>query len=114
MLIPKNKPIRSEKHRRFIASLPCVVSGAHDTQAAHIRLGNGGGMGMKPCDSCTIPLSVAQHALQGIIGEHAFWSPHGGYERATRLAKDLYRVSGDREAALELIIGFQNEIRDLR
>lgn len=108
MLIPKNKPIRSERHRRFIASLCCVVSGARDVQAAHIRTGNLCGVGMKPSDEVCIPLSCREHALQHEIGEVNYWKPYGGVERATGLAKALYGVSGNREAAMELIIQWRN------
>lgn len=115
MLIPKNKPIRNKAHLKFIASLPCCVSCAYGVQSAHIRKGNNSGMGFKSGDDCTVPLSLREHNLQHQIGcEEKYWKPYGGYERATKLAKDLFRVSGNREAALELIIGFQNEIRDLR
>lgn len=108
MLIPKNKPIRSRKHRFFIASLPCVITGAHDVQAAHLRFQNGGGMGLKPSDEYCLPLSCLEHALQHKMGEVKYWEQYGGIERAKKLAKDLYRVSGDREAAMELIIQWRN------
>jgi hypothetical protein len=103
----KIKPIRSEKHRRFIASLPCVISGRSDVQAAHIRRGNVCGTGLKPGDNCCVPLSIEEHAKQHVIGELRYWYPYGGYEKATVLAKSLYAVSGDREKALELIAGFK-------
>ena len=103
------KPVRvkSEKHRRFIASLPCLITGSTDVQSAHIRKGNGGGMGYKPSDDCCVPLSCAQHTLQGEKGEVAFWEKYGGTERATRLAKALYKNTGDRETCLQLIAEFK-------
>lgn len=104
------KPVRvkSEKHRRFIASLPCLITGATDTQCAHIRKGNGGGMGYKPSDCCCVPLSCAQHALQGERGEIVYWKPYGGTELATNLAKALYECTGNKERALELIREFRD------
>lgn len=104
MLIPKQTIIRDQKHRKWIASLPCLITGATDVQAAHIRRGNGGGIGMKPSDIYCVPLSVEQHRLQGEIGELKFWYPYGGYERVSVLAKRLYEISGNTELALEEIV----------
>lgn len=90
MLIPKQEIIRDEKYRRWVASLPCLCCGGEDVQCAHIRKGNGGGMGIKPSDKFCVPLCVDCHAEQGNIGELKFWYPFGGYERAGVLAKSLY------------------------
>ena len=105
--VPK---IRSVKHRKFIASLPCVCCGRRDVQAAHIRSGNGAGVGLKSGDDCTLPLCAPRsfedkgcHAKQHHIGEVKFWSEYGGIEQATALAKNIYAVSGDENAALILI-----------
>ena len=103
MLIPKQNIVRDEKHRRFIASLPCVICDSTDTQAAHIRKGNGGGMGLKPCDRYCIPLCCVHHREQGDIGELKFYYPHGGYERAAVLAKKLYEFTGNDAKAEQLI-----------
>ena len=113
MLIPKAKYVRDRKHRMFIASLPCLISNRDDTQAAHIRKGNGGGVGLKPSDIYCVPLSVDQHRLQGEIGEVGFWEPYMGYKRASKLARELYGVTGDRGKALELIGEWNNEIYNL-
>lgn len=110
MLIPKNRFIRDERHRRFIASLCCIVSGASDTQAAHIRKGSVCGIGLKPSDEMTIPLSVSEHALQHHIGEKIYWDDKGGIERVRKLASDLYSVTGDRKSAMKLIMGWRCEI----
>lgn len=92
---------------RFIASLPCCVTGATDVQAAHIRRGTDGGMGMKPSDCYVVPLSCNQHAVQHEIGELKFWYPYGGFEKAIVLAKDLYSVTGDRNKALNILMRFK-------
>ena len=102
--VPK---IRSEKHRRFIASMPCCICRKPDTQAAHIRHGNGAGMGLKSGDDCTVPLCITCHKNQHENNECVWWSLYGGIEKATALAKDLYKVTGDSIEALKLIAGFR-------
>lgn len=76
MLCPKQNPPRSTKHRRFVASLPCVACCLLDypalglrgatveaqSQAAHIRAGMKGGKGLKPGDEWVIPLCPQHHA----------------------------------------------------
>lgn len=99
----KVKKIRSKKHLKFIASLPCLITGRDDVQAAHIRIGNNAGMALKSGDDCTIPLSCEEHAKQGRMGEIAYWEQHGGIKKATELAHKLYALTGDRESAREAI-----------
>lgn len=106
MLLAKTEYIRDEKHRRFIASLPCVICCRTDVQAAHIRHGNDAGMGLKSGDDCVVPLCVDCHRRQGEQTEFAFWSAFGGVKKATKLAHNLYKVSGDRDAALILTGAF--------
>lgn len=113
MLIPKTTFIRDEKHRRFIASLPCLISGSNEVQAAHIRKGSICGVALKPSDEMTIPLSVEQHMIQHKIGETAFWEQYGGIPRVRKLASDLYGVTGDRKAAMRLIMEWRCEIHSL-
>jgi hypothetical protein len=74
--IPKANIVHSEKHRRFVASFPCVVCG-NDTevQCCHIRsipkLGNVG-KNIRD-DFFTIPMCIKCHVLQHQIGELAFF-----------------------------------------
>jgi len=79
-LLPKQNPLRSRKHRRWIAEwccLSCVKglkwAGRVVSQAAHIRMGLGGGMGMKPCDTKIVPLCPTHHGDQHRMGEQEFW-----------------------------------------
>lgn len=104
----RTSKVRSIKHRRWIANLPCVVCNRHDVQAAHIRIGNNAGMGLKSGDDCTIPLCCECHRIQG-EGERKFWEPYGGIEEATNLAKELYKVSGDNIEAFKLIVRWRNK-----
>lgn len=113
MLIPKTPIIRSEKHRRFIACLPCVVSLSNEVQAAHVRKGNLCGIGMKPSDEFCLPLSVSEHAKQHRIGEESYWKPYGGHEKASALAKKLYEATGDGKEAMRLIMEFRNAFHSM-
>lgn len=110
MLIPKNKPVRDNKHLRFIRELPCCVCLKSDepSQAAHVRKGSGsGGMGMKPHDGSTLPLCFNCHRTQHQHGELAFW---GDMRKPLELTNALWLLSGDREAAVFRIMKFAREI----
>lgn len=110
----KHERVKSRKHRKFIASLPCVCGKEGRTQAAHIRKNNGGGMGLKPEDKFTVPLCCSGigwdgcHDKEREIGEEAFWERYGGAEWATKLAKELYKHTGDRETCLILMGRWKN------
>lgn len=99
--------VRSEKHRRFVASLPCVICDSNQVQAAHIRANTGGGMGLKPGDDWCIPLCCRCHAEQHRIGERKFWGDR--IDRAKDLAQTLYEITGQRLSALNLIQKFKKE-----
>ena len=74
---PKPKPEfrRRVQHLAFIRLLPCVACGkAAPSEAAHVRTGTDGGVGMKPGDRYAIPLCTACHAKQHRVGELTFWS----------------------------------------
>lgn len=102
----KKKRHRSKAHRRFVASLGCCVSKEkHQIQAAHIRAGTGGGMGLKPCDSWCVPLSIVEHHEQHRIGETAYWGDK--LEAAKSFAQFLWKNSGDREICLQAIKSFK-------
>ncbi|MGH1376655.1 MAG: putative HNHc nuclease [Alphaproteobacteria bacterium] len=102
----KTPKIRSKKHLKFIANLPCVICRKTDVQAAHVRSGNGAGMGLKSGDDCVVPLCVKHHTKQHSMNERTFWSYYGGIENATRLANALFNVTGNNIDALRLIAGF--------
>lgn len=82
--------IRDEKFRRFVASLPCVITGiVGQSQCAHIR-SRCYSAGKKPCDSLCLPLSWKEHDRQHRIGEKEFYAPYGGVEKAKELANFIY------------------------
>ena len=66
---------RRVRHLAFVRQLPCVACGrAAPSEAAHVRTGTDGGVGMKPADRYAVPLCAACHAKQHRIGELTFWS----------------------------------------
>jgi len=74
---PKLKPDsqRRVQHLAFVRQLPCVACGkAAPSEAAHVRTGTDGGVGVKPGDRYAVPLCTACHAKQHRIGELTFWS----------------------------------------
>lgn len=105
---PKQSTVKDNRHLRFIASLPCCLSGHTEVQAAHIRAGENAGMGRKPSDEMTVPLHYALHSTQHTMNEAAFWNLHGKtIQQVKQLAKALFVVSGDQGKALELIERFR-------
>lgn len=92
-----------EKHRRFIASCQCVICGASDVQAAHIKFADLSvdkpftGL-TKSDDKYTVPLCCNHHAAQHAWGDERGW--WAKYEiDPVKLALALYIVSGDHERA---------------
>jgi hypothetical protein len=99
--VPRRKPKpnlrRQVHHVAFVRQLPCVACGkAAPSDAAHVRTGTDGGVGIKPGDRYAVPLCTACHAKQHRVGELTFWS-------ALRIdplsvALRLWTVSADVEA----------------
>lgn len=56
----KQEYFRSKRWLQAVASIPCVICGAENVQAAHRNEGKG--MGMKVDDCLTAALCVAHHA----------------------------------------------------
>ena len=72
---PKRDLRSRVQHLAFVRQLPCVACGkAAPSEAAHVRTGTDGGVGMKPGDRYTVPLCTVCHAKQHRIGELTFWS----------------------------------------
>ena len=66
---------RRVRHPAFVRQLPCVACGkAAPSEAAHVRTGTDGGVGVKPGDRYAVPLCAACHTKQHRIGELSFWS----------------------------------------
>ena len=62
--VEKAAPVRNEKYRRAVASLPCAICGVPGySQAAHANQGKG--MGMKACDLTCFPACGPRPGIQG-------------------------------------------------
>lgn len=112
MLRQRQPRVKDDKHRVWLSTLPCCVSGVHgQSQVAHIRYQTGAGMGMKSSDNFCIPLSWAEHNKQHNHkgGEVGYWEEHGGIERAKELANALHVRSTDTDYALMLIRRFMKK-----
>jgi hypothetical protein len=68
--------IRSAGHLKWIRGHECAVCGGfplgYPIEAAHVRTGTDGGMGVKPGDNWTLPLCSHHHRNQHLIGEAEF------------------------------------------
>jgi hypothetical protein len=106
---PKPNLRRRVKHLAFVRQLPCVACGkAAPSEAAHVRTGTDGGVGVKPGDRYAIPLCTACHADQHRIGELSFWS-------ALRIdplnvSLRLWMVSGDEKAGARTVFRARQRI----
>lgn len=69
MKFPKAKPVRNEKYRRWVASLPCMACGIEGySQAAHPNQGRG--LGQKASDLDCFPLCCTRPGHMGHHVEH--------------------------------------------
>ena len=98
--IRKQPQERNPSHLRYVRGFECAIAGksGHECseriEAAHVRMGTDGGIGVKPSDRFTIPLCSAAHRLQHDVGEIAFQQRYG--INMLELAEDLYRRSPHR------------------
>lgn len=77
MMFPKIKPVRSEKYRKWVKSLPSVVSGKPADDPHHL-IGYGyGGMGTKAPDIFTFPLTRLEHTELHNVGWREWEEVHG-------------------------------------
>jgi hypothetical protein len=107
---PANARARDDGHLRFVASLPCAVSGVEgQTQAAHIRAASAEygkpitGVGIKASDCWVLPLSVEMHDAQHRAGDELAWWQSKGIADPLKLALRLFAVSGDEVEARKIL-----------
>ena len=87
---------RSQKHLRHVRSFACCVCDSDEQpEAAHVRLGSDGGMGMKPSDYYCVPLCRLHHGIQHHVGEKTFWEAAGKDPLA--IIEELIRTSPARK-----------------
>ena len=87
---PKENPLRSEKYRRLVSSLPCAHCGRPGpSQAAHADMGKG--MGIKTSDLTCYPLcadSPGRRGCHALIGSDAMFSRDQRRRLERRYAED--------------------------
>lgn len=75
----------NEPHLAWVRTLPCSVRGClHSSVPHHVRLGTGGGTGLKPGDEWTVPLCTPHHDELHQVGALTFEA-----RRQTGSLKDL-------------------------
>lgn len=95
------------KHLAFIRELPCLITGLHPVEAAHISYASPTygkrerGKGEKADDKWTVPLTPDMHREQHGGNEITFWRKHGIDPLQVALA--LYNCTGDHEMARIII-----------
>jgi hypothetical protein len=100
---------RRPQHLVFVRQLPCVACGkAAPSEAAHVRTGTDGGIGVKPGDRYAVPLCTACHARQHRIGELSFWSARR--VDPLNVALRLWTVSGDIKAGERAVFRARQQI----
>ena len=107
----KHKPNlhRRTQHLAFVRQLPCVACGkAAPSEAAHVRTGTDGGVGVKPGDRYAVPLCTACHAKQHRIGELTFWSKLR--IDPVNVALRLWTVSADLKAGQRTVFRARQQI----
>jgi hypothetical protein len=83
LYFPKRKPAKKADYLSFLHSLPCVVTGRHGVEAAHVSfaapeyLHYGRGKGTKADDRWALPLSPEAHRDQHSHNERDWWARQG-------------------------------------
>ncbi|MDX3926785.1 MAG: DUF968 domain-containing protein [Shinella sp.] len=96
---PQRRPKKRRDYLAFLHHLPCVVTGRHGVQAAHLSYSNifhghfGRGKGTKAPDRFALPLCPEEHALQHSMNERAYWESKGIDPHA--LANTLFGIWND-------------------
>lgn len=81
--VPKAKPKKSKGYMSFVHRLPCVITGRHEVQAAHLSMAAsqyghyGRAKQRKASDRWVLPLCAEEHDRQHRIGEAQFWACAG-------------------------------------
>lgn len=98
------KCYRNAKYLAYVRGLPCCSCEIHaSSEAAHVRKGNGGGVGLKPSDYRTVPLCRECHSHQHLIGEKTFWTNRGEIDTDFVIATILTSYVKDRRALIEAL-----------
>lgn len=89
--------VRNPSHLKWVRGHQCACEGEYcggKIEAAHVRNGTDGGMGVKPSDCYAVPLCSEHHRKQHERGETTFWKEHG--IDPLKLAAELWAKSPHR------------------
>lgn len=93
--------IRCPGHLAWVRGHECLAldeTCSDRIEAAHVRVGTDGGMGVKPSDCFTVPLCSNHHRIQHDMGEGAFENRFGVKMRKS--ADELWLKSPHRQKHL--------------
>ncbi|MBO0141455.1 DUF968 domain-containing protein [Agrobacterium sp. Ap1] len=96
---PKRRPAKRGNYLAWLHSLPCVVTGRNDVQAAHVSFAApwhghyGRARGTKAPDRFALPVCASEHARQHNMSESAFWDSVG--INPHELANTLFGIWSD-------------------
>jgi len=95
----------SRDHLAFIRSLPCPIYPDEGPIEAHhlLRVDRTRGIGRRAADRYAIPLSTKAHRELHDAGDEEAWLAERGID-GRALAAALWRVSGDLEAGLRVML----------
>lgn len=97
--LPKRRPAKRGTYLAWIHTLPCVVTGRNEVQAAHVSYAMpwyghyGRGKGTKAPDRFALPLCASEHTRQHSMNEKAFWDSVG--INPHELANTLFGIWSD-------------------
>ena len=95
--LPKEPPLRSEKYRRLVATLPCARCGVEGfSNAAHADFGKGGHI--KSSDLTCYPACVSR---PGVRGCHDIIGASGAIPQAMRRELEIEYAARTRKTILE-------------
>jgi len=98
---PKQRPAKRADYLSWVHTLPCVVTGRNDIEAAHLSYAQpwyghyGRAKGTKAPDRFALPLSKAEHARQHSMSERDYWDAVG--INPHELANTLFGIFSDYE-----------------
>lgn len=107
---PRRRTPRSATYLAWLRDRPCThCRRPPPSEAAHVRLGNGGGIALKPSDLRAVPLCHACHAWQHRIGERDFWAQIGRDPDIVAI-RSLVRFAADRDLTKPILAAIEERL----
>lgn len=101
MMFGKKIKIRDKGHLKFVASLPCIVTGfEYGVQAHHLLRTPEKGMGTKSGDNYAVPLNFQIHDAMHLHGDETKFFQSMGIDDMIEVAFKLYEYTRDEFEAL--------------